>query len=123
MDGEDGKDHPILGAAIAGVCLGPEYTPLVLLHSRHLAREWKKEPSKLCYADKLSIKYEPPWFYLLRARLSGELAEYKANAKKHLGFDRSDKEWFAWVRPHLMKVALEQRGDAAPYSYEERANG
>ena len=46
---------------------------LVLLHSRRYAKVHGLEPSKLCWADKLSIMYDPEWFYLLRARASGEL--------------------------------------------------
>lgn len=114
MDGAEGESHPILAAdwAIAhldgfpkGTLMNPEflfyrYHNLCLFHSRTCAKKYGREPSKLCWADKLSIKYDPCWFYLIRARLSGELAEYRADAAKY-GFvpaEDSDREWFAWTR-------------------------
>ncbi|SRR6266545_2269186 len=71
MDGITGANHPELGAAIAGVLFGEAHRNLVLLHSRRYAVDRSRYPSKLCWADKLSIVYEPDWFYLLRARASG----------------------------------------------------
>lgn len=88
MDGPEGEDHPEFGAHFAKNWLDGwsnpfsladedwHYYGMCLYHSRHYARRGGKEPSKLCWADKLSIKYDPRWFYLLRARLSGELTEY-----------------------------------------------
>lgn len=68
---------------------------LALLHSRELARSLKFDPSALCWADKLSIAYEPAWFYLLRARLSGELAEFKGNSPIP---NQTNRQWFDWYR-------------------------
>ena len=75
-----GMNHPELGAKIAGSLFGDAYYDLVLLHSWRLARKLGATPSKLCWADKASILFEPEWFYLLRARASGELAEYRDKA-------------------------------------------
>ena len=74
MDDEEGERHPELGAKIAGWLFDypmvftlpaalwirtTDYHDLCLLHSRHYARNAGREPSKLCWADKLSIIFEP----------------------------------------------------------------
>lgn len=124
MDGVEGEQHPIRGALLAmGLFLDMQYYYLVLDHSRHYARTQEREPSKLCWADKLSILYEPAWFYLLRARLSGEVKEYRRVAADFGGppLSASDREWFKWVRERLVRLANEQRGDAVPYANPERS--
>jgi hypothetical protein len=117
MDGPEGEEHPRLGARVATWLFGPAYGDLTLLHSRHLAKKDGREPSRLCWADKLSHLYEPPWWYLLRARLSGELREYRQLAADggFISLATSDAEWFAWIQDRFRKLATEQRGDAVPY--------
>jgi hypothetical protein len=80
MDGQSGSQHPFLGAKIAGKLLGALYWQLVISHSRSLCSKANILPSRLCWADKLCIAYDPAWFYLIRARLSGEIKEYRAKA-------------------------------------------
>ena len=63
-------------------------------------------PSKLCWADKASILFEPEWFYLLRARASGELAEYRDKAAWRVRIEESDGKWFQWLKRDLAKAAL-----------------
>lgn len=123
MDGEEGEEHPRLGAAIATRLFGPEYGDFVLLHSRHFAKKYGREPSRLCWADKLSHLYEPPWWYLFRARLSGELREYRrrAAAGGFIPLDTSDAEWFAWIQDRFQRLAIERRGDAVPYMANGKA--
>lgn len=86
MDGKEGEQHPRRGAAIASWLFdAPEDTKwlnFMLGHSRTMARLQGIEQSKLCGPDKLSIAFDPPAFYLFRARLTGELAEYRANAER-----------------------------------------
>lgn len=129
MDDAKGELHPMVGAKLArrwldgkqdGLCEtcrngqstscfgGCHYGKLVLLHSRHLAKRLYQDPSKLCWPDKYSIIYEPAWWYLLRARLSGELAEYRDNGAKYIPLWCSDKEWFLWVKSHLKKAGQEK---------------
>lgn len=72
---------------------------IVLYHSRHYARLRRQTPSKLCWADKLFILYDPKWFYLFRAKLTGEIKEYRL--KDIFGLERSDGEWFDWLRENL----------------------
>lgn len=77
MDDEQGERHPELGARLMGQLFGPRYHDLVLLHSQHYARILGREPSILCWPDRLSTVLEPWWLYLPRAWASGELAEYR----------------------------------------------
>lgn len=115
MDGPEGEKHPWIGAVIAHKLFGQKYFFLVLCHSRHLARSYHREPSKLCWPDKLSIIYDPKWFYLFRARLSGELKEYRNNAKEWVPLTASDSEWFDWIKAKFEILAVEKRGDAVAY--------
>lgn len=98
MDGEEGRRHPECGARIA-FCLvylwykafkrcpdlvakqyAEEAHDRTLYHSSHYARLNGAKPSSLYLPDKASILFEPRWFYLLRARLSGEVWEYVENS-------------------------------------------
>lgn len=139
MDGEEGTRHPELGATIAGGFFGTDYEDLVLLHSRHYVKEANEriryadkafhlledidpatvevQPSKLCWADKLSILYDPKWWYLLRARLSGEIKEYRQNAARAglIPLTASDSEWFDWIREKFVKLAKEMDPTVVPY--------
>jgi hypothetical protein len=116
MDGPEGEKHPEVGARIAGKLFGKEYYNLVLLHSRHYARLIDKDPSRLCWADKLSILYDPKWFYLIRAISSGEIHEYRQHASHQIPLTASHSIWFDWLKPKFIKLAAERRGDAVPYS-------
>jgi len=128
MDGPEGESHPELGASIAGWLFGRRHRSLCLYHSRHYARRHHLEPSKLCWADKLSIMYEPWWLYLPRAWMSGELHEYRrlaAGGKMaadicYVPLSASHREWYRWVQGRLAKLAEDRRGDAVPYMNEKR---
>src|SRR5215469_12004558 len=50
MDDEIGETHPELGAKIMSI-FGPEWSDLVLLHSRFYSERLGKPYSRLCYAD------------------------------------------------------------------------
>lgn len=86
MDGPDGEYHPTLGARIAHRLFDEstsyEWHDFCLHHSRYLSQKLGVEPSKLCWADKFSMLHDWQPFYLFRARLSGELAQYRANADR-----------------------------------------
>lgn len=115
MDGEEGEQHPELGASIARKFLGVQYYKLCLYHSRHYARNSNEQPSRLCWADKLSIIYEPSWFYLFRAKLSGELIEYRKTSTT-AGFTpltKTDKEWFDELQQQFIKLGNEQKNSVA----------
>jgi hypothetical protein len=111
MDGVEGEKHPEFAAKIAGKLFGKEYYNLCLYHSRHYARKAGIEPSKLCWADKLCIKYNPWWFYIPLSWLTGELSEYR-KASANAGFislTASHKQWFTWVKGWLIKQGIEQK--------------
>lgn len=140
MDGEEGETHPDFAAVWAydflddhSLTSGTEpmnwdvpgafrYFELCCLHSRTTAKKWGREPSKLCWADKLSIKYDPWWFYILRARLSGEINEYRSDAITKIGTIRetsTDREWFIWARKRGVRAAMEQNS-ARAYELEDK---
>lgn len=106
MDGPEGKLHPARSAAIirwlfrfSRVSALASYE--VRRHSRCYCAKHDLTESKLCAADKLCVQFDPEWFYLLRAHLSGEIHEYKANAKKGL----TDHEWFRTLRRNSGRFA------------------
>ncbi len=129
MDGEEGENHPEFGAYIAARLLdGPTWSELYcyklcLFHSRHYARKFGATPSKLCWADKLSIRYEPWWLYLPRAWASGELAEYRqlaaggkmATDTCYVPLTATHRRWYMWVQDRFKTLGEEQSGDAVPY--------
>lgn len=99
MDDADGETHPALGAVIALGLFGPDYYELCLYHSRHYAKRFGETPSRLCWADKLSITYERWYTYLPRAIASGEIREYRINCDRTglLPMSASNREWFAVI--------------------------
>lgn len=122
MDGKEGREHPIVGARWAGKLArwvsrftGPHWhdkdsgcnnevwhginTALLALgHSREYAKLHGREPSRLCWADKFCCFYDPTWFYLLRAHLSGEIYEFRANAQGSIPETFSFADWYRWYR-------------------------
>lgn len=104
LDGEEGIMHPKSGALIADRLFGKEYYFLCAGHSRSFAKEFGFEVSKLCWADKISFTFEPKWFYLLRAKLSGELKQAKIDYPR----GKSDSEWFDNTREYFLKILKEQ---------------
>lgn len=111
MDGAEGERHPEFAAKIAAKLFGQQYGDLCLWHSRHYARKVGAEPSKLCWADKLSIVMEPRWLYLLRAKLSGEIKEYRHTSANsgYIPLSRTNKEWFVWVSSWMEEMGKTQK--------------
>jgi len=126
MDGTHGRFHPVGGARLAQalvrwwhrVVIGRGVLEselralrayrLCLFHSRHLAKACGDEPSALCMPDKLAVMYDPRWFYLLRAYLSGEIHEYVKNAEA-VGFRGSAWAWLNWYRRKVEKLIATSR--------------
>lgn len=130
MDGEEGEKHPRWAARWARLHLdsekgSPIYSDLCLLHSRHYARRANTSPSRLCWADKLSIKYDPEWFYLLRARLSGELKEYRKLAADsgHIPRFQPDHVWFLWAAARFIYMGYQQSSDGVSYQKDLNDRG
>ncbi len=124
MDGKEGEKHPEYAMILAcqlfprhGKELDKDnyYGQLCLLHSRHYAKRFCLKPSKLCWADKLSIKYDPWWIYLPRAWLSGELAEYR-NLHGSMGENfKTHREWYAWASERAIRMGMKQSSDGISY--------
>jgi hypothetical protein len=68
---------------------------LSLYHSASYATMDDAEKSDLYLPDKASILFDPPWFYLLRGRASGEVYEYVANSPCANG---TPLVWLRWYR-------------------------
>lgn len=118
MDGEEGRRHPPAGAHLAYTwtynlarffgmsdsdARGRAYRAwkLSIGHSRYYAAQIGIEVSKLFYADKCAILFDPKYFYLFRAILSGELWEYISNAPEavqHWVNWTGATAWFNWYK-------------------------
>lgn len=111
IDGEEGKKHPHKGASLAASIVryfagsGPGFHTYIftVTHSRDAAARLGLPPSPLYIADKVSIFYDPPWFYLLRARLSGEIHEFRQHAidTGHIPAGATDREWLNFYRNNV----------------------
>ncbi len=124
MDGEMGTTHPLGAARIAGLFFGSKYRDLCLYHSRHYARIFNAQPSKLCWADKYSVCLEVWWTYLPRAWITGELKEYRQMAAdaSFVSLDKSNREWFKWAQSIMRTIALSKKADVVKYMHEKRSN-
>lgn len=141
MDDAEGERHPEVGAKIAHFLFDGfedgspsqedpyssdelrrsfRWYQLCLYHSRHYARNAGVEPSKLCWADKFSIIFEPWWLYLPRAWASGELFEYREIAKEFIPLTATHRRWYSWIQNRLATLARVRRGDAVAYVNPER---
>lgn len=109
IDGEEGKCHPWGGAALASSIVtflrGPRWNTYIfsLLHSLAAAARLGLPVSDLYAPDKYSIWFEPAWFYLFRARLSGEIDEFKQQAidTGYIPPGATDREWFNFYRNNV----------------------
>jgi hypothetical protein len=105
MDGPEGVKHPARGAALAWDItnrLGGSPTKaynLVIGHSRSFSPD---RLSRLNAPDKVSILFEWKWFYLLRARMTGEIHEFVERARQSGPGVRwanlTPSTWFDWYR-------------------------
>lgn len=90
------------------------YSDLCLLHSRAMAKSYGKPPSRLCWADKLAVKYDPWFLYLPRVWISGEIHEFRAmaHALGEISSEQSDITWYCWARQRTIRKAYAR--DATP---------
>lgn len=136
MDGEEGEKHVELGAKIMHKLFdwkkipGSPYYDLntgkpinvyyniwgnfSLYHSRYYAKKDDAQPSKLCFADKLSFVYTPRWLYLKMTTATGEINEYLKNAQKAdsghwspTGYDK--KIWHKQLCEYMTKWVEEHK--------------
>ena len=137
MDGKEGEMHPVRSAQFILKYFLNRWYPaahfheriemynLVMFHSRHFAKAVNAEPSKLCWADKYSIAYDPAWFYLLRAHLSGEIKEYREMSAKNcwgISLDESDWVWFQRGRNQMMKLGESMNPTEIGYRHEPKVD-
>jgi len=117
MDGREGEQHPIFGAAIMDALFGPEWHDFTLYHSRFLAKQNDAKFSRLCVADKFSFCLTPAWLYLPLARLTGEIHEYMKLAEargdqKYASanvYSTEQAQWHANVSNYLRKWVEQHR--------------
>lgn len=110
MDGEEGEEHPEVGAAIMRFLFGDEWGDFTLLHSRFYAKKLGRQYSKLCVADKLAITLTPQWLYLVLSNLTGEIDEYMGSEHaRSPAQGRSQKEWLTFVQKYCRDWAYEHR--------------
>lgn len=121
MDGAEGKEHPVKGAMLASKLVSwaarlrgksrrgswsvaAESYWFTLGHSTHYAnKHLGGVVSDLYLADKASILFDPPWFYLLRGWLSGEVAEYVSREDPSL----TPRQWLTNYR-NRVKIKVEK---------------
>lgn len=77
-----------------GFTLSNRARRLGLGHSRYYCEKVGCRLSPLFRADKLCTRFDPIGFYLLRARLSGEIKEYLKRSP--LAEGTTSKQWAAW---------------------------
>lgn len=117
MDGEEGEQHPYVGAAIMNLFFGQRWAEFCLFHSRFLAKKSGRNPSRLCFADKLAIALTPAWLYLPMVNLSGEIKEYMAmsvqNGNTKYAFmsidHKSQRQWYANMQAYVVRWVDEHK--------------
>lgn len=108
IEGKEGERHPELAGRIASHLMGDNAEYMCLFHSRNYAMKHGMQPSRLCWADKLSIIYDPWWLYLPRAWLSGELKEYRQKAADNgdVPLSAGNREWYLWLRSYYAALGI-----------------
>lgn len=96
IDGACGKEHPWAGALVANYFAGHRALDLVLGHSKSFCQLHGLDTTDLYAPDKLCVLFDPPWFYLLRANLTGEIHEYMRNGPEKVR--HSQWAWIFWYR-------------------------
>lgn len=124
MDGDEGQTHPERGAELVAKVIGWwcklrglskthtelmqwHYTQFTLFHSRYYAKRANACVSELFLADKLAVLFEPQWFYILRATLSGEIKEYLTCAGDRIPEGCSKTRWLRWYRRKVLDLFVE----------------
>ncbi len=98
MDGESGSVHPSRSCLLwwtaayriaklipskhqaAFDAIASDISDLIEGHSGKHCKDLGLIPSDLYLPDKVSVLYDPDWFYLLRSWLTGEIHEYVGNS-------------------------------------------
>lgn len=124
MDGPEGERHPELGGRIMARLFGPAWGDFTRLHSRYYAKRERREPSRLCAADKLILLVTPRWLYLPLVQLSGEAAEYRALYAAWRGVSSVTlEEWYDGLRAHWADEVARLAPDTSWAKDHVRARG
>lgn len=117
MDGVEGEKHPEVGAAIMTFLFGKHWGDFCLYHSRYYSKKQGVQPSRLCFADKLSFVLTPSWLYLPMVTATGEIKEYLQKAQKAdsthwkpTGYDK--KKWHKQLCEYMTKWVNEHKDGA-----------
>jgi hypothetical protein len=117
MDGEEGETHVEFGAKVMRLLFGEKWGDFSMYHSRYYAKRNSRQPSKLCFADKLSFALTPRWLYLPMVNWSGEIKEYLRMAEtadaghwKPTGYDQ--RKWHGQLQQY-MRDWVEEHKDGA----------
>lgn len=113
MDGEEGEQHPNLGADIMCYIFGSKWYWFTLCHSRFLAKKMGKPYSKLCVADKYALCLTPVWLYMPMVRATGEIHEYMKDAERNSNGDikvqSSQLVWYIAVQAYVRNWVAERK--------------
>lgn len=112
MDGPSGLDHPERSCNAMINWLHPAQTSLtftlaeglILGHSRSYAAQQGIPVSSLYAPDKLCVLFDPSWFYILRATLSGEINEFIANSRTP---NATRREWLRDYKAEIRQRILQ----------------
>lgn len=94
-DGPEGEEHVRFGGTIMRCLFGSAWEDFTVCHSRFWAKKRGRPFSRLCVADKLAFVITPLWPYLPMTRWTGELKEYRNNARLRLAETRNLEPWEA----------------------------
>lgn len=134
MDGEEGEQHPYLGAKIMQFLFDKrfrvfniwsdgtkgyvmrkkmEWYHFTLYHSRFLAKKNNAQYSKLCVADKGALCITPAWLYLPMVKATGEIKEYMKYVERNCNgeVEKQDSElvWYRGVQAYVRKWVDEHK--------------
>lgn len=94
MDGVKGIRHPIFGALMCGSLFGEEWAAFSLGHSSSMTSMASLPCVSSLYApDKYAMVITPTWLYLLLARASGEMKEYRKTYTEYAPNEDNDIKW------------------------------
>jgi len=112
IEENEGETHVEFGAKIMSL-FGKEWSDFSMYHSRYYAKKYGAQPSKLCFADKLSFAVTPRWLYLPAVNATGEIHEYLKNAKKaeteHWKPVEGQKAWHSQLCKYMTKWVEEHK--------------
>jgi hypothetical protein len=122
IEGEEGDRHPEWAANLFQKLGWSGLEGECRFHSRFWANRMGKEPSRLCWADKLGVALYPAWLWVFLSKLTGEIHEYMQNPKYeiHLGIEVADTptQFFVRYKTKVKQWRLNDWKSALPQNKE-----